>query len=70
MLLGSLIIYFAHFCFMTLEQICASDLGVCRTVVLLYVYTEQLICGVYSPVQDREWPVLRSRSNRQHIVVI
>ena len=32
MLLGSLIIYFANFSCLTLEQICASDLGVYRTV--------------------------------------
>ena len=33
MLLGWLIIHIANFCFMTLEQICASDLGVCRTEI-------------------------------------
>ena len=31
MLLGALIIYIANFCFFTLEQIYASDLGLSRT---------------------------------------
>ena len=58
MLLGSFIIYIANFCFMTLEQIYASDLGVCRTDTI-YKHRRALWDQLFL-VQDRDRVSARS----------